>query len=62
VEGGVNLLGNLAGDIIDSTEAADFPSKGGEFARQPMGVGVEHTAAEDLTPDSDELHAVRVNG
>jgi hypothetical protein len=33
VEGGVDFLDNLAGDIVDSTDASDAPPEGGDLAR-----------------------------
>src|SRR5437867_4637409 len=56
LHGSVELTYDLLGYVIDDANAADLPTHTGQFLRQPIGIGVEHTAAQELAPDRNPLH------
>jgi hypothetical protein len=56
LHGSVELTYDLLGYVIDDANAADLPTHTGQFLRQPIGIGVEHTAAQDLAPHRNQLH------
>jgi hypothetical protein len=61
LEGGVEFSDDFWGDVIDGADPSDDSSKGGEFAGQPLGVGVQHAPAEDLSPDSQQFRTAGVD-
>ena len=56
LHGGVEFTHDLLGHVIDDADAADLPAQAGQFLRQPIGIGVEHAAAQDLASHRDQLH------
>ena len=56
LHGGMELTHDLWGYVIDDANAADLPAQIRQFLRQPIGIGVEHTAAQNLAPHCDELY------
>ena len=59
LHGGVELTHDLLGHVIDDADAADLPAQAGQFLRQPIGIGIEHTAAQNLAPHRDQLYPSR---